>query len=103
MTPLTLTFRLAIPKPVYLLTVQKARKEYNSLTDQIQAKYEQLDYNNNNNIYLYSLIQYSCCFEPNASFIDSQRVQDTSKSVRLSTLVVMYPLIYQETNTNMFK
>ena len=32
-----------MPKPVYLLTVQKAHKEYNSLTDQIRAKYEQLD------------------------------------------------------------
>ena len=31
-----------IPKPVYLLTVQEANKEYNSLTGQIQAKYEQL-------------------------------------------------------------
>ena len=31
-----------MPKPVYLLTVQKAHKEYNSLVDQIQAKYEQL-------------------------------------------------------------
>ena len=31
------------PKPVYLLTVQEAHKEYNSLTDQIQVKYEQLD------------------------------------------------------------
>ena len=30
-------------KPVYLLTVQEAHKEYNSLVDQIQAKYEQLD------------------------------------------------------------
>ena len=30
-------------KPVYLLTVQKAHKEYNSLMDQIWAKYEQLD------------------------------------------------------------
>ena len=30
-----------MPKPVYLLTVQEAHKE--SLTDQIQAKYEQLD------------------------------------------------------------
>ena len=30
-------------KPVYLLTVQEAYKEYNSLTDQIQPKYEQLD------------------------------------------------------------
>ena len=29
-----------MPKPVYLLTVQEAQKEYNSLTDQIQAKYE---------------------------------------------------------------
>ena len=32
-----------MPKPVYLLTVQEVRKEYNSLTDQIWAKYEQLD------------------------------------------------------------
>ena len=32
-----------MPKPDYLLTVQKAHKEYNSLTNQIQAKYEQLD------------------------------------------------------------
>ena len=32
-----------IPKLVYLLTVQEAHKEYNSLTDQIWAKYEQLD------------------------------------------------------------
>ena len=31
------------PKPVYLLTVQEAHKKYNSLMDQIQAKYEQLD------------------------------------------------------------
>ena len=32
-----------MPKPVYLLTVQEAHKDYNSLTDQIQAKYEQFD------------------------------------------------------------
>ena len=32
-----------MPKPVYLLTVQEAHKEYNSLTDQIRAKYEQSD------------------------------------------------------------
>ena len=32
-----------MPKPVYLLTVQEAHKDYNSLTDQISAKYEQLD------------------------------------------------------------
>ena len=32
-----------MPKPVYLLTVQEVHKEYNSLTDQIWAKYEQLD------------------------------------------------------------
>ena len=32
-----------MPKPVYLLTVQEAHKEYNSLTDKIWAKYEQLD------------------------------------------------------------
>ena len=30
-------------KPVYLLTVQEAHKEYNSFMDQIWAKYEQLD------------------------------------------------------------
>ena len=33
-----------MPKPVYLLTVQEAHKEYSSLTDQIRAKYEQLDF-----------------------------------------------------------
>ena len=32
-----------MPKPDYLLTVQEAHKEYNSLADQIRAKYEQLD------------------------------------------------------------
>ena len=32
-----------MPKPVYLMTVQEAHKEYNSLTDQIRANYEQLD------------------------------------------------------------
>ena len=32
-----------MPKPVYLLAVQEAHKEYNSLMDQIWAKYEQLD------------------------------------------------------------
>ena len=35
-------FRLAMLKPVYLLTVQETHKEYNSLTDQIWVKYEQL-------------------------------------------------------------
>ena len=32
-----------MPKPVYLMTVQEAHKEYNSLKNQIRAKYEQLD------------------------------------------------------------
>ena len=32
-----------MPKPVYLMTVQEAHQEYTSLTDKIQAKYEQLD------------------------------------------------------------
>ena len=32
-----------MPKLVYLLTVQEAHKEYNSLVNQIWAKYEQLD------------------------------------------------------------
>ena len=32
-----------MPKPVFLLTVQEVHKEYSSLTDQIRAKYEQLD------------------------------------------------------------
>ena len=32
-----------MPKKVFLMTVQEAHKEYNSLTDQIRAKYEQLD------------------------------------------------------------
>ena len=30
-----------MPKPVFLMTVQEAHKDYNSLTDQIRAKYEQ--------------------------------------------------------------
>ena len=34
--------RSVLPKLVYLLTVQEAHKEYNSLTDLIWAKYEQL-------------------------------------------------------------
>ena len=43
-TPSTLhLYRLVIPKPAYLLTVQEEHKEYSSLTDQIRAKYEQLD------------------------------------------------------------
>ena len=32
-----------MPKPVFLMTAQEAHKEYNSLTDQIWAKYKQLD------------------------------------------------------------
>ena len=32
-----------MPKPVYLMTVQEAHKEYNSLTDKVRAKYKQLD------------------------------------------------------------
>ena len=32
-----------MPKPVFLMTVQEAHKEYNSLMDKIRAKYEQLD------------------------------------------------------------
>ena len=32
-----------MPKPVYLMTVHEAHKEYNSIIDQIQAKYELLD------------------------------------------------------------
>ena len=32
-----------MPKPVYLMTVQEAHKEYNSMTDQIRVKYQQLD------------------------------------------------------------
>ena len=36
MTPLTLQI-------TFLMTVQEAHKEYNSLTDQIRAKYEHLD------------------------------------------------------------
>ena len=30
-------------KPVFLMTVKEAHKEYSSLMDQIRAKYEQLD------------------------------------------------------------
>ena len=36
-------FDLIMPKPVYLMTVHEAHQEYNSLIDQIQAKYELLD------------------------------------------------------------
>ena len=49
LTPLTLQItlqlldQLVMPKPVFLMTVQEAHKDYNSLTDQIWAKYEQLD------------------------------------------------------------
>ena len=32
-----------MPKPVFLMTVQEAHKEYISLMDKIRAKYEQLD------------------------------------------------------------
>ena len=32
-----------MPKLVYLMTVQEAHKEFNTLTDQIRAKYELLD------------------------------------------------------------
>ena len=32
-----------MPKPVFLMTVHEAHKEYNSLIDQILAKYELLD------------------------------------------------------------
>ena len=35
--------RSVMPKPVYLLTLQEAHKEYSSLSDQIRAKYKQLD------------------------------------------------------------
>ena len=35
--------RSVMPKPVFLMTVQEAHKGYNSLTDQIRAKYEQLE------------------------------------------------------------
>ena len=35
--------RSVMPKPVFLMTVQEAHKEYKTLTDQIRAKYEQLD------------------------------------------------------------
>ena len=32
-----------MPKPVHLMTVQEAHQEFNSLIDQIRAKYELLD------------------------------------------------------------
>ena len=35
--------RSVMLEPGYLLTVQEVNKEYNSLTDNIRAKYEQLD------------------------------------------------------------
>ena len=34
---------LIMPKPVFLMTVHEAHKEYNYLIDQIRAKYELLD------------------------------------------------------------
>ena len=34
---------LIMPKPVFLMTVHEAHKEYNFLIDQIRAKYELLD------------------------------------------------------------
>ena len=34
---------LIMPKPVFLMAVHEAHKEYNSLIDQIRAKYELLD------------------------------------------------------------
>ena len=39
------TFKLpsVMPKPVFLMTVQEAHKEYSSLMDKIRAKYKQLD------------------------------------------------------------
>ena len=42
---LEITFKLLsiMPKLVFLMTVQEAYKEYNSFTDKIRAKYEQLD------------------------------------------------------------
>ena len=42
---LEITFKLlsVMPKPVFLMTVQEAHKEYSSLMDKIRAKYEQLD------------------------------------------------------------
>ena len=44
LTPSTLHWNQSVmPKPVSLLTVQEAHKEYSSLTDQIRAKYKQLD------------------------------------------------------------
>ena len=42
---LEITFKLLsiMPKLFFLMTVQEAHKEYNSLMDKIRAKYEQLD------------------------------------------------------------
>ena len=46
LTPLTLIdLDLIMPKPVYLMTVHEAHKEYNSIIDQIRVKYELLDIN----------------------------------------------------------
>ena len=47
LTPPTLQITLKLLdqscQTVFLMTVQEAHKEYNSLTDQIQVKYKQLD------------------------------------------------------------
>ena len=40
---ITIKITSIMPKPVFLMTVQEAHKEYNSLTDQIRVTYEQLD------------------------------------------------------------
>ena len=42
-TKFTLNSDLIMPKPVHLMTVQEAHKEFNTLIDQIRAKYELLD------------------------------------------------------------
>ena len=40
---ITLKLQSVMPKPVYSLIVHEVQQDYNSLTDQIRAKYEQLD------------------------------------------------------------
>ena len=39
----SINFNSAMPKPFFLMTVEETHQEYTSLTDKIQAKYEQLD------------------------------------------------------------
>ena len=68
-----------MPKPVYLMTVQEAHKEYSSLKDQIRAKYEQLD---------------SCKFgSPGTPAFDAEACQLANLLARVSQLCIKLSLL----------